>query len=63
MPQLTVFPEGTVTNGRALLTFKKGAFKDLKPVKIYVTKFDDAHDYFIPWNDILEPFCVWGMVI
>jgi len=26
MPALCIFPEGTASNGKALLTFKKGAF-------------------------------------
>jgi len=31
---LILFPEGVVSNGNQLLTFKKGAFKPLLPLKI-----------------------------
>ena len=32
-PQLLLFPEGTVTNAKALINFKVGAFKPLLPVQ------------------------------
>ena len=49
MPQLVIFPEGTTSNCRGLLDFKKGAFKDFKPMKIVGIKFSE--DAFIPYND------------
>ena len=49
MPPLAVFPEGTLTNGTALLQFKKGAFKDLKPMKIIAFKI--PYNKFIATDD------------
>ena len=34
MPSLVIYPEGTATNGKQVLFFKKGPFKDFKPMKI-----------------------------
>ena len=45
MPRLAIFPEGTTCNGRGLLKFSKGAFMDLKPVKILAFKFHDKNKY------------------
>ena len=47
-----MYPEGTISNNQALLTFKKGAFKDFKPVKILAVRFDKTK--FIPFNDYLD---------
>lgn len=35
LPSLLIFPEGTVSNGRVLMKFKKGAFSSEKPIKIF----------------------------
>ena len=40
MPSLNIFPEGSTTNNSGLLTFKKGAFIDKKPLKIVCFKFN-----------------------
>jgi 1-acyl-sn-glycerol-3-phosphate acyltransferase len=40
IPPLLIFPEGTVTNGRSLISFKKGAFVTGDPIKIYVIKYN-----------------------
>ena len=37
---LMIFPEGTVTNGRTLMSFKKGPFVNGDPIKIYVVKYN-----------------------
>lgn len=36
-----MFPEGTCSNGKYLLSFKKGAFEPLAPIKIVYFKFYD----------------------
>ena len=38
---LCVFPEGTVSNGRSLMKFKKGAFISDKPIKVLALKYGD----------------------
>lgn len=35
---LLIFPEGTVSSGKHLLNFKKGAFENMLPIKPYVVK-------------------------
>jgi len=35
---LLVFPEGTITSGRHLIKFKRGAFDSLLPIKPYIMK-------------------------
>lgn len=37
---LLIFPEGSVTNGRHLMSFKRGAFMTSFPIKIYVLKYN-----------------------
>jgi lysophosphatidylcholine acyltransferase/lyso-PAF acetyltransferase len=36
--KLCIFPEGATSNGKYLLTFKKGAFASLTPLKPFITK-------------------------
>lgn len=45
LPQLLIFPEGTVSNGSSLLKFKKGAFCHTKPIKVYGVKYNGR---FVP---------------
>ena len=38
-PQVLIFPEGTTSNGEYVISFKKGAFSNLSPIKIYGIKY------------------------
>lgn len=38
---LMIFPEGTCSNGRTLMEFKKGAFFTGQPIKIYCLKYNN----------------------
>lgn len=38
---LLIFPEGTCSNGRTLMSFKKGAFFTGDPIKIYVLQYNN----------------------
>ena len=40
MPQLVVFAEGTTSNGKAILKFKKGGFYPLTPVLPIFIKYN-----------------------
>ena len=55
---MTIFPECTTTNGRALLPFKKGAFNSLLPVKPCFAKFD--HGIVSPTYDVIS---FWPLII
>jgi lysophosphatidylcholine acyltransferase / lyso-PAF acetyltransferase len=49
-PHLLIFPEGTTTNGDALITFKNGAFYPGKPVQPIILRFPNSH-----WNPHWTP--------
>lgn len=67
LPSLMIFPEGTVTNGRSLMKFKRGAFCHTKPIKIYLIKYNGRHVHSIcnvcPIPSIILTICqFWGSV-
>lgn len=39
IPPVLIFPEGTVSHGRSLIKFKKGAFVLNKPIKIFALRY------------------------
>lgn len=43
LPPIVIFPEGTSTNGDYLISFKKGAFEPLLPVKIVCLEYPARH--------------------
>ena len=51
IPQVLIFPEGTTTNGEYLISFKKGAFLPLAPIKIKCLKYNNPR--FNPSLDVL----------
>ena len=44
---LCIFPEGTATNGKYILKFKKGAFYALLPIKPQIIMLDDDLNYSV----------------
>ena len=50
MAPLGIFPEGTVSNGRVLLTFKKGAFFTKCPIKVLCVRYEFGPDGFSYYN-------------
>ena len=44
-PQVAIFPEGTLTNSRALMTFKPGAFGSGSAVQPIVLRFSGWNTY------------------
>ena len=44
---LCIFPEGTTTNGKYILKFKKGAFYNLLPIKPQLILLDDNLNYSV----------------
>lgn len=54
MMPLLIFPEGTTTNGRALMKFKKGAFFSEKPFHVYSLMYS-RHPSFIPCFNLINP--------
>ena len=48
MAPLVIFPEGTVSNGDYLLTFKKGAFFGLRPCRVLCYRYETNE--YKPYN-------------
>jgi 1-acyl-sn-glycerol-3-phosphate acyltransferase len=49
---MLIFPEGTTTNGRAMMKFKKGAFMCEKPLRLYSMIYGSD---FIPCLNLTAP--------
>ncbi|KAG6546184.1 hypothetical protein Mapa_012219 [Marchantia paleacea] len=56
-PRVLLFPEGTTTNGRAMISFKLGAFRPGVAVQPVVVRYPFVH-FDISWGDI----SVWKLV-
>jgi lysophosphatidylcholine acyltransferase/lyso-PAF acetyltransferase len=57
-PAMTIFAEGSTSNGHYLLSFKRGAFAALRAVKPVILKY--SYGTFSPAYDVI-PF--WPMII
>lgn len=53
LPPLLIYPEGTCSNGYALMNFKKGAFLHTAPIKIHALKYNAE---FAPSFNTTHPF-------
>jgi lysophosphatidylcholine acyltransferase/lyso-PAF acetyltransferase len=42
-PPIHIFPEGTTTNGKYIISYKKGAFEPLLPIKMFCLKYGLRH--------------------
>lgn len=52
MPPVLIFPEATCTNGRAVISFKVGAFAPMLPVQPVIISYPDSATSFDPcWVD------------
>ena len=61
-PSILIYPEGTTTNGKYIISFKRGAFAHMFPVKIFCLKYDARYVIklkkrnFHPAVEPLNPF-------
>lgn len=44
-PPIHIFPEGTTSNGKCVIGFKRGAFEHFLPIKIFCLKYDVRNFY------------------
>lgn len=42
-PPIVIFPEGTTSNGTHLISFKKGAFENILPIKVICIQYPIRH--------------------
>ena len=56
---LAIFPEGTTSNGRQLLTFKKGAFVPSLPVLPILYSFPNSGSFLPTYESILTSVYFW----
>jgi lysophosphatidylcholine acyltransferase/lyso-PAF acetyltransferase len=40
-PPIVIYPEGTTTNGKHIISFKKGAFEAFFPIKMFLLNYGD----------------------
>jgi len=59
---LVIFPEGTTSNGKQLLSFKKGAFVPLQPVLPILYSFPNSGSFIPTYESILTPIYVWRIM-
>lgn len=52
---IMIFPEGSTSNGKGIINFKKGAFVSLKPIKVYAMKYTSR---FNPCLNLMNEFDV-----
>lgn len=55
---LCVFAEGTVSNGRSLMKFKKGAFVGDTPIKVMAMKYGDESNFSLSISNINIITCI-----
>lgn len=55
---LLIFPEGTCSNGRTLMSFKKGAFFTGDPIKIYVVQYNNDFEVVSSIANINPAFAI-----
>ena len=42
-PPIVIFAEGTVSNGRSVMTFKNGAFENMSPIALYSLRYESKY--------------------
>jgi len=56
-PQVLIFPEGTTTNGKYLISFKKGAFFTKDPIQIVCLKYQER-SFGLSYDVIGDIYCM-----